>query len=229
MLGALIGAGASIVGGLLSKSGQHSANQMNRQLAREQMAFQERMRNTEYQAAVKDMIAAGINPMMAVSQGGASSPAGASARMENENGPAVGAAIQAFSASMAAKLTNAQVENIEASTVKTTAEAQEVLNRVNEGTSSAGSARVQAATLDRNFDVLGRQLNKLDIEISTAESVRDLTKSQLEQVRPLAVKYQELLNEGLRLGLTEKQVNQKFLEQGGEFVKWLSFIKSLLK
>ena len=84
-LAGVIGAVApSIIGGLFGRSGAKAANAANLQIAREQMAFQERMSSTAYQRAAKDLEAAGLNRILALGSP-ASSPGGASATMQNVN------------------------------------------------------------------------------------------------------------------------------------------------
>lgn len=80
----IVHAGTSLIAGGLNYLGQHKANKASRRLAREQMAFQERMSSTAYQRSMEDMRNAGLNPILAYKQGGASSPVGASIQQQNE-------------------------------------------------------------------------------------------------------------------------------------------------
>jgi len=84
--GALIaGVGSSLLGGIFGSSAQRRANQTNVKLQREQREWEERMSNTAWQRASADMAKAGINPMLAVSQGGASTPNVSAATVQTED------------------------------------------------------------------------------------------------------------------------------------------------
>lgn len=128
-----------------------AANMMNASMnfnadqAAQNRAFQERMRATQYQTATADMQAAGLNPMLAYSQGGAGTPTGAvgsssapsSAAASSTGVPAMRNRFE-FASSTASQIADvsnkiktgdliqAQVENVKADTLKTYSSARNI-------------------------------------------------------------------------------------------------------
>lgn len=113
---ALFGGAMSMAGGLMSNlwtdSRQRDAMAFNAAQAQQQMAFQEHMSSTAYQRSMKDMRKAGLNPMLAYSKGGASSPTGAAA--STTFSPASDVLTPAVSTAMQAKRLTQELDNMEA-------------------------------------------------------------------------------------------------------------------
>lgn len=171
-----VSAGASILG-------QSSANRANLRIAREQMAFQERMSSTAYQRAMDDMRRAGLNPMLAYSQGGASSPGGASATMQDVLGPAVSRGAQAISSAVQSlrvkkelKLLDEEIFNVQSDSAMKQAQAVEARSRAalnTWGTEGPGGqvipfkvqetlARIEQLREQRKYTEANREIAKLE-------------------------------------------------------------------
>ena len=83
--------------GLSNKGNIEQANKINIQQAQVNRDWQERMSNTAYQRAMADMKKAGLNPILAYAQGGASTPSGSQATVEAKtNAPIAKMALEAY-------------------------------------------------------------------------------------------------------------------------------------
>lgn len=181
--GAAIAGGASLVGGLLS-------NDSERTRAHEAQDFSAEQYATRWQTTTRDMQAAGLNPMLAYSQGVGQSPSGVKANYTDPLTPAVNAGLNAYDSVTKRQATSAQIANVEADTKNKEAQADLIDAQAAAAWASAGQSNASIKQIDA----------------TTAKIVEETKNVPLEGDRLRAV----ITNTAAQTGLTEtNEISQR--------------------
>lgn len=248
VIAAGLGAAADILGGFSARSAQRRANALNVKLQRENQAWEEKMSNTSWQRGTKDMLAAGLNPMLAYSQGGASTPNTSAATVEPED--AMGRAVSSAGSKAAQAVTLA---NLQAQTALTTEKAKQehmVTNDMEKDRSTVTVTDEEGTTVGGMGPVeRRRRLETAQAQLAeTNLSVRKIEQRIIEQTEDAAVSsakdrarildkevtLAELRTILMRLDIPEKEAMAKWFQTVGaaspaakaamSIAQWLKFM-----
>lgn len=201
MFDGLLSAGLGFFGQMLTNEENvdlaHDTTAANMAEAQRNRDWQERMSNTSYQRAVTDLKAAGLNPMLAYSQGGASVGSGAQgsavqARVENpahagitsgwmaaEKSAQLDIAVQEVKNRMAAeKLTQAQEENVRADTLDKLQAPERTKSETARNLASAAQLKADAEKKAAELPKITAEITELLSRVKVQESQRGLMGAQ---------------------------------------------------
>lgn len=159
---------------------EKAANQFSADEAQKQRDFEQYMSDTAYQRQVKDMQAAGVNPAMAMSGSGASTPSGtAVSSVTPQSGVSFSDLMQLIMMPMQRKLMQSQAQMY-------SDQGKAALMNAGAAERNAGTNERNAGTNERNSDIA--QFNaetermRAQIEGSRVESIRSLNDQEKQHI-----------------------------------------------
>lgn len=196
-------------GGVADYFGNQEDQDFSNQTREHQENFQREMRNSSYQAAVTDLKAAGLNPMLAYRNGGASSPAGSAGGGPQSPSYANSIGQASSSASMIA-VNRAQAEKLRAETSKAEAETNAVVaqtpgfavqQRMNTATAAQTEQMVQYLTRVQGHR---EEKEKADYRIRHYEEAEHAARYPSVHQRA----NQDIEQRGANIGLTKAEIRR---------------------
>lgn len=181
---------------------QKEANAFNAEQAQKQMDFQQQMRDTQYQSAVNDMRASGINPALMYGSGasGNVAPSGAMASSVAPSEPDV---IGLLGQIQNLRLLGAQARKLKTEADLNEQEISESRERVGQIRANVGYIMANTNVANANARKLNIENNWLDVEHALGVQIQGLTASEIsartaelnQKVKNLSAEEQKTLQE----------------------------------
>lgn len=172
IVGGIIAGGLSAGGQLLANSDNKDENEKNRKFNFEQAQlnrqFQADMSNSAYQRVTQDMTKAGLNPMLAIQNGGASTPSGSAAsagspiRMESSLAAGASSAMNAMATLGAVRKATADATASESQAAVNAAVLPKIAQEVKTSSATAQEAGARTALLKTQMQAAKNSAERAD-------------------------------------------------------------------